>query len=80
VHNVIKRHGLLIWVKAKPQSCKDFQRRRVDSMWQCDAFQFRIAGVGKVYVTGFTNDYSRYRVRSKLYFRKRKEKAVNALA
>jgi len=34
-------------------------------MWQGDTFQFRIQSVGKVYVTGFTDDCSRYRVVSK---------------
>ena len=58
-HNVIKKHGLLIKVKAKPQPCKRFQRKHVDSMWQGDTFQFRIYDVGKVYVTGFTDDCSR---------------------
>lgn len=79
VHNVIKKHGLLIRVKAKPQPCRRFQRKHVDSMWQCDTFQFRIKSVGKVYVTGFTDDRSRYRVRSKAYLKKGKEEAVNAL-
>ncbi len=79
VHNVIKKHGLLIRVKAKPQPCKRFQRHHVDSMWQGDTFQFRIHGVGKVYVTGFTDDCSRYRVRSKVYLRKGKEESINAL-
>ena len=78
-HNVIKRHGLLIRVKAKPQPCKRFQRRHVDSMWQGDTFQFRIKDVGKVYVTGFTDDCSRYRVRSKAYLHKGKEESINAL-
>jgi len=79
VHNVLKRCGLLIRVKAKPQPSRRFQRRHVDSMWQCDTFQFRIAGVGKVYVTGFTDDRSRYRVRSKAYLKKGAEQSVNAL-
>ena len=79
VHNTIKRHGLLIRIKAKPQPCKRFQRRHVDSMWQGDTFQFRIKDVGKVYVTGFSDDCSRYRVRSKTYLRKGKEEAINAL-
>ncbi len=79
VHNVIKRHGLLIRVKAKPQPCKRFQRHHVDSMWQGDTFQFRIRDVGKVYVTGFTDDCSRYRVRSKAYLKKDAPAAVNAL-
>lgn len=64
VHRVIKRRGMLVRIKAKPQPSKRFQRRHVDSMWQGDTFQFRISGVGKVYVTGFTDDRSRFRVRS----------------
>jgi transposase InsO family protein len=79
VHRVFKKRGLLIRIKAKPQPCKRFQRKHVDSMWQGDTFQFRIRNVGKVYVTGFTDDCSRYRVRSKAYLRKGKEESVNAL-
>ena len=79
VHKVFKRHGLLVRVKARPQPSRRFQRKHVDSMWQCDTFQFRIKGTGKVYVTGFTDDCSRYRVCSKAYLRKGKEEAVNAL-
>ncbi len=48
-------------------------------MWQDDTFQFRIHGVGQVYVTGFTDDCSRFRIRSKVYLRKGKEEAVNCL-
>jgi transposase len=71
VHRILKKHGLLIRVKAKPQPAgKRFQRRHVDSMWQGDTFQFRIRGVGKVYITGFTDDCSRYRVKSKVYLHK----------
>ena len=71
VHRILKKHGLLIRVKAKPQPAgKRFQRQHVDSMWQGDTFQFRIRGVGKVYVTGFTDDCSRYRVKSKVYLHK----------
>ena len=80
VHRILKRHGLLIRVKAKPQPAgKRFQRRHVDSMWQGDTFQFRIRGVGKVYVTGFTDDCSRYRVKSKVYLHKDAVSAINAL-
>jgi len=79
VHNTIKKRGLLIRVKAKPPPCKRFQRKHVDSMWQGDTFQFRIKGVGKVQVTGFTDDCSRYRVRSKAYLRKGAAEAVNCL-
>jgi transposase InsO family protein len=79
VHNIIKKHGLLIRIKAKPQPCKRFARRHVDSMWQGDTFQFRIKDVGKVYVTGFIDDCSRYRIKSKTYLDKSAESAVNAL-
>ena len=79
VHRIIKKNGFLIRVKARPQPCKRFQRKHVDSMWQGDTFQFRIHDVGKVYVTGFTDDCSRYRVSSKTYLRKGKEEAINAL-
>ena len=79
VHRVLKKHGLLIRIKAKPQPCRRFQRKHVDSMWQGDTFEFRIRNVGKVYVTGFSDDCSRYRIVSKAYLRKRKEEAVNAL-
>lgn len=79
VHRVFKRRGLLIKIKAKPQPCKRFQRKHVDSMWQGDTFQFRIRGTGRVYVTGFTDDCSRYRVRGKVYLRKGAAEAVNAL-
>jgi putative transposase len=48
-------------------------------MWKGDTFQFRIRGVGKVYVTGFTDDCSRYRVKSKVYLHKDAVSAVNAL-
>jgi hypothetical protein len=37
------------------------------------------SGVGKVYVTGFTDDCSHYRVRSKVYLYKDAASAVNAL-
>jgi putative transposase len=80
VHHILKKHGLLIRIKAKPQPAgKRFQRHHVDSMWQRDTFQFRIRGVGKSYVTGFTDDCSRYRVKSKVYLHKDAVSAVNAL-
>lgn len=79
VHNTLKEHRLLMRVKAKPQPSKRFQRHHVDSMWQGDTFQFRIRGVGKVYVTGFTDDCSRYRVRSKVYLHKGAIESINCL-
>lgn len=79
VHNVIKRHGMLVRIKPKPQPYRRFQRKHVDSLWQGDTFQFRISGAGKVYVTGFTDDCSRYRVVSKAYLHKSRKESVNAL-
>ena len=79
VHRVIKRHGMLVRVKPKPQPSKRFQRYHVDSMWQGDTFEFRIAGVGKVYVTGFTDDRSRFRMRSGAYLHKSAKEAIDAL-
>ncbi len=79
VHRVIKRHGLLIRIKAKPQPSKRFQRKHVDSMWQGDSFQFRISNVGKVYVTGFTDDRSRFRIRSGAYLHKSAKESIDAL-
>ena len=70
---------MLVRIKARPQPSKRFQRRHVDSMWQGDSFQFRIASVGKVYVTGFTDDRSRFRVRSGVYLRKGADEAIDAL-
>jgi putative transposase len=79
VHRIIKRHGLLVRVKPKPQPSKRFQRYHVDSMWQGDTFEFRIANVGKVYVTGFTDDRSRYRIRSGAYQNKSSKESIDAL-
>ena len=78
VHRVIKRHGMLVRVKPKPQPSKRFQRYHVDSMWQGDTFEFRIAGV-KVYVTGFTDDRSRFRIRSGVYLHKSAKEAIDAV-
>jgi len=79
VHRVIKRRGMLIRIKPKPQPSKRFQRYHVDSMWQGDTFEFRISDVGKVYVTGFTDDRSRYRVGSGAYLHKSAKESMDAL-
>ncbi len=80
VHRVIKHHGMLVRIKPKPQPpSKRFQRKHVDSMWQGDSFQFRISSVGRVYVTGFTDDHSRYRVKSGAYLHKGADEAIDAL-
>jgi transposase InsO family protein len=78
-HKILKQNGLLFRIRAKPQPSKRFQRRHVDSLWQGDTFQFRIHDVGRVYITGFTDDCSRFRVRSKVYLRKGKEEAINCM-
>jgi hypothetical protein len=80
VHRILKKQGLFIQVKAKSQPAgKRFRRRHVDSIWQEDTFRFHIQDVGKVYVTGLTDDCSRYRVRRKIYLHKDAVSAVNAL-
>lgn len=79
VHRVIKKKGMLVRLKPKPQPTKRFQRRHVDSLWQGDIFEFRVRGAGKIYVFGFLDDCSRYRVRSKAYLRKRAREAVQCL-
>ncbi len=79
VHNVIKRYGLLIRVKPKPQPYTRFQRGHVDSLWQGDTFHFRIRNVERVYVTSFVDDCSRYRVESKAYLHKGKKEAIHTL-
>lgn len=35
-------------------------------MWSCDTFQFHLLGVDKINVAGFTDEYSRYRMKSKI--------------
>lgn len=79
IQRIFKKKGLLIRIKPNPQEHKRFQRHHVDTMWQGDTFQFRIAGEGKIQVTGFNDDCSRERIVSKAYRRKGAEEAVNAL-
>lgn len=79
MHRVIKHHHMLVRIKPKPQSSKRFQRRHVDSMWQGDTFQFHISSVEKVYVTSFTDDRSRFRIRSRVYLHKDAKEAIDAL-
>lgn len=79
VNDVLKKKGLQFKIKAKPQPCKRFMRKHVDSMWQGDTFQFRIKRVGKVYVTGYSDDCSRFRIQSKAYLHKGAKEAINAL-
>ena len=75
IHRVLKNHGLLVCIKAKPQPCRRFQWRHVDSLWQMDCFEFRIRGAGKVYVFDVLDDCSRYLVAAKAFLDKRASKA-----
>lgn len=80
VHKVIKRHSLLIRIKKKPQpKPKRFRRKHVDSMWQGDTFHLRISRTGRVYVTGFLDDCSNYRVQSGAYLHKGADESLDAL-
>jgi len=75
VHRVLKRNGLMIRIKAKPQPCKRFARKHVDSLWQMDCFEFRIRGVGRVFVFDAIDDCSRYIVEAKAFLNKKASKA-----
>jgi transposase InsO family protein len=62
-----------------PQPSKRFQRKHVDYMWQGESFEFRIANEGRVYVTGFKDDRSRFRIRSGAYRHKSAKESIDAL-
>jgi putative transposase len=80
VHRVLKRHGFMVRVVRKPKPFKRFQRRNVDSLWQADVYEFRIAGVpGKVYLHTILDDRSRYLVMARAYRRERAQEATNNL-
>jgi transposase InsO family protein len=80
VHRVLKRHGFMVRVVKKPKPFKRFQRRHVDSLWQADVYEFRIAGVkGKVYVHTILDDRSRFLVMARAYRRERAREAINNL-
>ena len=79
VHRVLKRNGLMVRVRRKPKPYRRFQRHHVDSLWQMDAYEFRIHGVGKVYVFTILDDRSRYLVMARAYRKHKAPEAVNAL-
>jgi putative transposase len=80
VHRVLKRHGFMVRVVKKPKSFKRFQRHHVDSLWQIDVYEFRIAGVrGKIYVHTILDDRSRFLVMARAYRRERAREAINNL-
>ncbi len=80
VHRVLKRHGFMVRRVKKPKPFKRFQRRYVDSLWQMDVYEFRIAGVrGKVYVHTILDDRSRFLVMARAYRRERTREATNNL-
>jgi len=64
--------GTVYWFayRPSPNQVKDFRDDTLTALWQGDTFQFRISGIGKVYVTGFSDDRSRYRIVSKTYLKK----------
>lgn len=79
VHRVLVRNGLMVRVRKKPKPYRRFQRHHVDSLWQNNVYEFRIAGVGKVYVVTILDDRSRYLVMARAYRRHRAAEALNAL-
>jgi putative transposase len=79
VHRVLKRHGFMVRVVQKPKPFKRFQRKHVDSLWQMDVYEFRIKGVGKVFVHTILDDCSRFLVMARVYRRERAREAINNL-
>jgi putative transposase len=80
VHRLLRKHGFMVRVVQKPQPFKRFQRRHVDSLWQVDVYEFRIAGVkGKIYVHTILDDRSRFLVMARAYRRERAREATNNL-
>jgi transposase InsO family protein len=70
----------MVRVVQKPLPFKRFQRHHVDSLWQADVYEFRIAGVkGKVYVHTVLDDRSRYLVMARGYRRERTRETTNNL-
>jgi transposase InsO family protein len=70
----------MVRVVRKPVPFKRFQRRHVDSLWQADVYQFRIARVrGHVYVHTILDDRSRYLVMARAYLRERAREATKNL-
>ena len=59
---VLKKHGLLIHVKAKPQPAgKRFQRRHVDSMWQGVVYRHKVyLSIGYPSLGGVRVNFSDY--------------------
>ena len=76
---MLKRHGFMVRVVKKPKPFKRFQRHHVDSLWQIDVYEFRIAGVGKVFVHTILDDCSRYLVMARAYLHERAREATNNL-
>jgi len=79
VHRHLRRHGFMVRIVRKPKPSKRFQRYHVDSLWQMDVYEFRIAGAGKVYVITILDDRSRFLVTARAYKRQRAVEAINCL-
>ena len=67
VNKVLRQHNLLTRIKPKPKVCKRFERKRPDSLWQMDIYEFRIKNIGKVYIFNIEDDHSRYVCASKIF-------------
>jgi transposase InsO family protein len=80
IHRVLKRNGLHTKIKPKVEPCKRFERKRPDSLWQMDIYEFRIRGIGKVRVFGIIDDHSRWVSVLRIYKRKTAANAIDSLS
>jgi len=76
IQRILKRRGIAIKIKPKNSHTKRFERKHANSLWQFDVFEFRIKGIGKVYLFAIIDDYSRYCVACELF---RDKEAINSL-
>lgn len=76
IQRILKRRGIALRIKPKNTHLKRFERKHANSLWQFDVFEFRIKGIGRVYLFAIIDDYSRYCVACKLFEDK---EAINSL-
>lgn len=67
INRILKRRGIAIRIKPKNIHTKRFERRHANSLWQMDVFEFRIKGIGRVYIFAIIDDHSRFCVACKLF-------------
>lgn len=77
IQRILKRRGIAIRIKPKNTHTKRFEGRHPNSLWQIDAFQFRIRGICKVYIFAIIDDHSRFCVACEIFTDK---EAVNSLS